>query len=180
VYADQAGETEKPVPTFRVVEGAFDWRRQTGWAAQRYANASIFWRQVDGACFEWSDESAERSAGSEPMKIEDECGLPAIANDPRTTFALLRERAGVEKIGAEELDGVHTTRYRVTWSSAKRVPVELWVDKADVVRRLRFGRETNGWTIDYLDFGVDAAAPWRSPNEPPRWTPDQNVEDVAK
>jgi hypothetical protein len=179
VSAGPGEEAENPLSTFEVVEGAFNWRDQTGWAVQRYANASIFWRRVNGACFEWSDEVG---VDSEPMKIEANCGLPAIANDPRTTFASMRQRSNLEKIGTEELDGVHTTRYKVIWTSEqeKRVPVELWVDDAEVVRRLRFGREAAGLTIEYLDFGVDAAAEWESPNDPPRWTPDRRAEGVSK
>jgi hypothetical protein len=180
VSAYPSDEAGKPVPTHAVVEGAFDWRDRAGWAVQRYANGSIFWRQGDGACVEWVDESLEGPGSSEPMKIEDTCGLPAMANDPRTTFARIRKTAAVKKIGTEELDGVSTTRLRATWRSEKRDPVDLWVDDANVVRRLRFGVRPFSLTIDYLDFGVDAAAEWESPNDPPRWTPDESAKEVSK
>ena len=184
VHAGTAGESENPVATHEVVEGAFDWRDRTGWAVQRYANGSVFWRQVDGACFEWADESVEGPGSSEPMKIEDGCGLPATAHDPRTALSVIRKSAVLEKVGTADLDGVPTTRFRAIWKSEEKRekydPVDLWVDKADVVRRLRFGRQPSYVTIEYFDFGVDAAAEWESPNNPPRWTPDQRTEDVSQ
>ena len=115
-----------------------------------------------------------------PSDSDGNCGLAAMQSDPTKTFALIRRLVGVERVGTEDLDGVPTTRYRAAWDDPGKGPLELWVDKAEVVRRVRYGLETDTTTIDYIDFGVDVNIEWRSPSDLPRWTPDQNMEDVSK
>jgi hypothetical protein len=108
-------------------------------------------------------------------------------NDPTQMLAYLRATSGkVEKVGAETVRGVETTHYRAkvdldkvaaqappnlrktfraSIQSLKQslgsstVPVDVWVDRDDLVRRLSEHLDVKGsgkvdFSVDFYDFGA--------------------------
>lgn len=111
--------------------------------------------------------------------------------DPTSALKLMQQTSDVRAVGRERVDGVTTTHYRGTVDYAKiarsgppalrklsaqalrvsarsRVPVDVWIDGAERVRRERlvFAVKPNGktpaqtqtMTMDFVRFGVDASA----------------------
>ncbi|MCU1485860.1 MAG: hypothetical protein JWN67_2606 [Actinomycetia bacterium] len=109
------------------------------------------------------------------------------SNDPRETLALLEGVSddGVHRTGEEDVQGVHTTRYRADVDvakalrrssigidhaalqrfagsiEAKTLTVTAWIDDDGLVRRLSVPLPTLTITTEYRDFGgaVDVAPP---------------------
>ncbi len=82
----------------------------------------------------------------------------ALFQSPRSSFTLLRNVAGLEVVGSEELRGTQTTRHRGSLNiGAVQGPVEVWVDESGVVLRERHEAADKGFvsTTDYYDFGVE-------------------------
>ena len=113
------------------------------------------------------------------------------AGDPSQMLEYLRAAGEVEKVGEEPLFGVHTTHYRTTvdldrmleqasaqeraslrasveqierLSGTSSMPVEVWVDENDLVRRLSFEQSISAaaggpglmtMTMDLFEFGTD-------------------------
>jgi len=107
-------------------------------------------------------------------------------NDPSRMVALFESSANLEKIGDETLFGVPTTHYKGTLdlrdlpatlpeldqdegraavrsiidqTGLTAIPVEIWIDDGDLVRRLILGMPiaaglTVPVTVDFFDFGV--------------------------
>jgi hypothetical protein len=161
-----------------VLEGAFDWDKEEGWAERRYANGAIHWRQVAGTCFARAiEEPWQREKGG--------CGIVEMLFDPAETYVRLRRFAGLQKVGERAIEGVRTVHYRATWDEADKGALDVWVDEAEIVRRIVTrvndeGGDSETRSIEYVDFGidVDVDAPLPSLFPPPKTGPSS--EDGAR
>jgi hypothetical protein len=72
--------------------------------------------------------------------------------DPRTLLTELQKRADeVGVVGKEDVRGVETTRYHMTSEEYSDEPVDIWVDRDGLVRRVR----SPGISIEFFDFGAE-------------------------
>lgn len=128
----------------------------------------------------------------EQLGVSDPSQLQGAGQDPLRQFRYLRSVSdSVEKLGKEEVRGVPTTRYRAVVDMEKalsqnpaqrrlyektretlkdpKVPMEIWLDKDDVVRRYKMdmtlnvpettsgggnGEARTTMTAEYFDFGA--------------------------
>jgi hypothetical protein len=98
--------------------------------------------------------------------------------DPSRTFAVFEAVTDLERLGTERVDGVRTTKYAVTVDTEKsleaqgedpsqagslpdQVTYTVWVDRADLVRRIVVGPEVGGVDLTFGEWGepVHISAP---------------------
>jgi hypothetical protein len=96
---------------------------------------------------------------------------PAVA--PTATLAtLVHKGATVTRVGTTVVRGVPTTHYVVT-GSGRTSPVDIWVDSADQLRRIRWTQTgptaIQTTTTDLFDFGVPVTI--RTPTNAPACRP---------
>lgn len=101
-------------------------------------------------------------------------GSPPVDGGPQEGLKVLEGVRGVEEVGTEDIDGVHTTHYRGTFPITEEVfgvkvhysapHADVWIDSQDRVRRMHVAvtgslngdqasTATTEMTIDYVDFG---------------------------
>jgi len=145
-------ESDRPEKTTR---GAFNWDTMTGWAEDRTGNLVIRTVQVGDRCFRRTGKQPwTKSTASDP---EGTCSF-ALFGSPKSEFGLLKEVAGLEAVGKDEIRKTQTTHYHGVLSiAAVQGTIDVWVDGAGVVRRSRQVGEGDSFTEtrDYYDFGAD-------------------------
>lgn len=140
----------------------------------------------------WIELDLQRLGQAEGIGFQALADFPA-QTDLLTLMAYLRAAGSAEEVGSEEIRGVETTHYRsevdlprdadivadenprAAWSIRRReadgeliVPLDVWIDEDDLVRRLSFEQSLPDGssfevTVDLNDFGadVDVALPSR-------------------
>jgi hypothetical protein len=156
-----------------------------------YMHAPTLAQQLPGGK-EWLKVDVEKLAKSRNVDLGQFRQL--TQNDPTQMLAYLRATSGkVEKVGTETIRGVETTHYRAqvdldkvaaqapanlrktfraSIQSLKQslgrstVPVDVWIDQDDLVRRLTEHLDVKGsgkidFSVDFYDFGapVSISAP---------------------
>jgi hypothetical protein len=139
------------------IVGAVDWKQAVGWAKVSYSG--------DHYSAQSHRMNGRRCLTAEGPWIAD-CGigLSGRFDDPSALLAQISRSGVVERLGDETVDGVPTTKYRVSTSGSiddpyglDEGPIELWVDEDGIVRRLRQRdpEKPKFSTIrKYYDFGV--------------------------
>jgi hypothetical protein len=149
VFGGRDGFTE-------TVRGAFDWSTNTGWAIRRTDGHETRSVQLGELCYRrFPGERWKRS------RADDVDGLcdPDLFHNPATEDDLVRSvAADWMKVGSETIRGVPTTHYRAGLNvGAVKGTVEMWVDRAGVVRRdVQRGQKTGDYESvrDYFDIGT--------------------------
>ena len=136
------------------VRGAFDWSARTGWVVVAEPGRMEL-IQIGGRCYRrWPPEPWREFAAKDPEGL---CNS-ALLENPSTTLELFRSVGGLTRVGRSRVNGVPTTHYAVQLDiGAVKGPLDLWVDKDEVVRRSRQQGESAGDYVgvrNYVDFGV--------------------------
>lgn len=156
-----------------------------------YMNAPTLSRQLPGAK-PWLKLDVEKLAQSKNVNLGQFRQL--TQNDPTQMLQYLKAASGkIDKVGTEDVRGVSTTHYRATVDLDKvvdqapadlrktyrasirslkqglgtdKIPVDVWVDSKNLVRRLAehlpiMGGGKVDFTVDFYDFGtpVSVTAP---------------------
>ena len=149
-----------------------------------YMNAPTLSRQLPGGK-PWLKLDVEKLAKSQNVNLGQFRQL--TQNDPTQVLDYLRAASGkIEKVGTEDVRGVSTTHYRATVDLDKvadqapanlrktfrasirslkqglgrdKIPVDVWVDDQDLVRRLAEHLTIAGggkidFAVDFYDFGT--------------------------
>jgi hypothetical protein len=168
-------------------EDAAEITRFTPDEVRLFADAHYISWFMDGKRY-WSKEPAE--ASGDPLEFL----IPAPGlSDPDDVLELLVNASGdIKRQGNEDVRGVETTHYRIRLDSeelvqqvppaqreeareslgARSLPVEVWTDRENRIRRVRFqhaGALKTTMTVELFDFGIEVEV------EPP--PPEQVLSD---
>lgn len=88
--------------------------------------------------------------------------------DPTDILGALRQAGSVKKVGSATVDGVDTTHYRATVHLAKvagAVPIDVWIDNDDLVRRMKTSYASTSMQMDFSKYGEPVSVQVPSAND---------------